>query len=208
MLIVNVETFPRVTIILRGYDYSQVHMVVKNLINTKIGAVEITMNSPKAIETIAKISKEFGKDIKVGAGTVRTFDEAKEAIDAGASFILSPIMLSKEILDYCKENQVISVPGAFSPTEINQSFLDGADIVKIFPAARLGSKYLSDIQAPLGKLPLMVVGGVNADNAKEYFDAGASYVGIGSGVFNKEDILSGNEEGIKASIKYFEQKLK
>ena len=103
---------------------------------------------------------------------------------------------------------MISVPGAFSPTEIKKSLMDGADIVKIFPAGRLGSKFITDIEAPLGKLPLMAVGGVNADNAKEYFEAGASFVGIGSGVFNKEDIKEGNEEGIKASIKYLKEKLK
>ena len=204
----NVDTFPKITIILRGYEYPEVHRVVKNLIGSEIGAVEITMNSPNATETIGKISKEFGHVLKVGAGTVMTLEDAKKAIEAGASFILSPIMLEKEIIDFCRENNVISVPGAFSPTEIKKSLMDGADIVKIFPAGRLGSKFIIDIEAPLGKLPLMAVGGVNADNAKEYFEAGASFVGIGSGVFNKEDILEGNEEGIKASIKYLKEKLK
>ena len=71
---------------------------------------------------------------------------------------MSPTVFEKRILDLCRERGVVSVPGAFSPSEIRQSFLDGADIVKIFPAGRLGSRYVSDIQAPLGKMPLMVVG--------------------------------------------------
>lgn len=103
---------------------------------------------------------------------------------------------------------MVSVPGAFSPSEIRQSFLDGADIVKIFPAGRLGSRYVSDIQAPLGKMPLMVVGGIGTSNVQEYFAAGASFAGIGSGIFLKEDILNENEEGIRGSIAAMEEKMK
>lgn len=203
----NINNFPSVTVILRGYTYSQVRTVVKNLVGTKLQAVEITMNSPEAVSTIEKISREFGDSIKVGAGTVTTYEQAKAVIEAGAAFVLSPVMLSKKILDLCNEHGVVSVPGAFSPTEIKQSFDDGASIVKIFPAGRLGSKYLTDIQAPLGNMPLMVVGGINTENVKEYFEAGATFAGIASGIFNKEDILNENEEGLRKSIQAMEEKL-
>lgn len=203
----DIKDFPKVTVILRGYTYSQIRTVVKNLIGTKLKAVEITMNTPDAINIINKISQEFGNSIQVGAGTVTTYKEAEEAIKAGATFLLSPIMLKKEIIDLCKKNNVVSVPGAYSPTEINKSFEDGADMVKIFPAGTLGFKFLSDIQAPLGKLPLMVVGGVNAENVLNYFKAGAGFAGIASGIFNKDDILNENEENIKKSIQYFESKI-
>lgn len=203
----NINNFPKVTVILRGYTYSQVRTVVKNLVGTKLQAVEITMNSPEAVSTIEKISREFGDSIKVGAGTVTTYEQAKAVIEAGAAFVLSPVMLSKKILDLCNEHGVVSVPGAFSPTEIKQSFDDGASIVKIFPAGRLGSKYLTDIQAPLGNMPLMVVGGINTENVKEYFEAGATFAGIASGIFNKEDILNENEEGLRKSIQAMEEKL-
>ena len=199
--------FPKVTVILRGYTYEQIYTVVKNLVGTKLGAVEITMNTPDAIKSIQKINQEFGNHIKVGAGTVLTYEEAQQCIKAGAAFLLSPTIFDKKILDLCKNNGVISVPGAFSPSEIKKSFDDGADIVKVFPAATLGAKYLSDIQAPLGKLPLMVVGGVNTSNVEEYFKAGASFAGIASGIFNKEDIINQNENGIISSINAMEQKL-
>ncbi|EHJ01712.1 KDPG and KHG aldolase [Clostridium sp. DL-VIII] len=200
----EIKDFPKVTVILRGYTYSQIRTVVKNLIGTELKAVEITMNTPDSISIIQKISDEFGDSIKVGAGTVKTYKEADEAIKAGATFLLSPVMLSKEIIDLCKKNNVISVPGAYTPTEVNKSFDDGADIVKVFPAGTLGTKFLSDIQAPLGKLPLMVVGGINAENVLNYFKAGASFAGIASGIFNKDDILNENEENIIRSIQYFE----
>lgn len=200
--------FPKITVILRGYDYHQVRTVVKNLVGTKIQAVEITMNSPDALETISKISSEFGESIKVGAGTVTTYEEAEAAIKKGAQFILSPVMLSQEIIDLCRESGVISVPAGFTPTEIKTLLDRKADIIKLFPAARLGSKYISDIQAPLGKMPIMVVGGISAENVQEYFDAGAQFAGIGSGIFHREDILNQNEVGLRESIKQFESKLK
>ncbi len=204
----TIQDFPKITVILRGYTYSQVRTVVKSLIGTKLQAVEITMNSPDAVSVIKRINEEFGRFVRVGAGTVITYEEAKAVIDAGAAFVLSPVMLRKEILNLCKEKGVISVPGAFSPTEIKKCFDDGADIVKIFPSGRLGAKYVTDIQAPLGKMPLMVVGGVNAENVREFFSAGASFAGIASGIFNKNDIRNENTEGIKNSIQYFEEKLK
>lgn len=204
----SVKDFPKVTVILRGYTYSQIRTVVKNLIGTELKAVEITMNTPGALDCIQKVSEEFGDKILIGAGTVLTYEEAQQSIEAGAAFLLAPTVFSKEILDLCKEKGVVSVPGAFSPSEIYRSFEDGADIVKVFPAARLGSKYLTDIQAPLGKLPLMVVGGVNTGNLEEYFRAGASYAGIASGIFNKDDILQENEVNLKESIKAIEEKIR
>ena len=204
----DIQNFPKVTVILRGYTYPQIRSVVKNLVGSSLRPVEITMNTPGALEAIEKISQEFGDSVMVGAGTVLTYEEAQASIGAGAAFLLSPTMLDKKILDLCKERNVISVPGAFSPTEIKKSFDDGADIVKVFPAARLGSRYLSDIAAPLGKMPLMVVGGIGTANIAEYFQAGAAFAGIASGIFNKEDILSQNEEGIQKSICEMENTLR
>ena len=110
----NIEKFPKVTVILRGYTYSQTRTVVKNLVGTCLGSVEITMNTPGALESIRKISQEFGAQIMVGAGTVLTYEEAVEAIEAGAAFLLSPTVFEKRILDLCRERGVVSVPGAFS----------------------------------------------------------------------------------------------
>ena len=84
----------------------------------------------------------------------------------------------------------------------------GADIVKVFPASRLGPAYLKDLAAPLGPLPLMVVGGINAQNVQDYFDAGASYAGIGSGCFKPEDIASLNGAGIARSLAELEKKVR
>lgn len=203
----DIKNFPKITIILRGYTFSQVRTVMKAMSQSSIRSVEITLNTEGALDMIKEFSKEFEDTMTVGAGTVKNFKQAKEAIDAGAKFILSPVVLSKEVMDLCKKHSVISVVGAMTPSEINNSFEDGADIVKVFPAVSCGSRYFKDVKAPLGDLPLMAVGGVNKNNAKEFLENGANYLGIGSGVFKKEDVVNENLEGLIASLKEFEAKL-
>lgn len=198
---------PKVTVILRGYDTDQVLTVVEQLAGTRVNSVEVALNSPNALASIAAASERFGGEVHVGAGTVRSLEAAHAAMDAGAKFMLSPVMFSKEIIDCAHERGVLTVPSAFSPSEVARMAEFGADVIKIFPAGTLGSKYLSDIQAPLGKLPLMVVGGINAGNVQEFFDAGATYAGIGSGIFRREDVIDGNTAGLRASIRQLEESI-
>lgn len=196
---------PKVTVILRGYETKQVLSVVEQLVGTKVNSIEVASNSPHAMESIAAARKEFGSDVHVGAGTVKNAEIARRAIAAGAEFMLSPIMFTAEIFDLAKQNEVITVPAAFSPTEIQQMVDMGADIVKVFPAGQLGPDYIKAIQAPLGRLPLMVVGGVNVGNVQSYFDKGATYAGIGSGIFDPTDIVECDSSRLAASIKRLEE---
>ncbi|WP_028274553.1 bifunctional 4-hydroxy-2-oxoglutarate aldolase/2-dehydro-3-deoxy-phosphogluconate aldolase [Atopococcus tabaci] len=203
----NISEFPKVTVILRGYTTDQVNTVLEVLdeeTESHKYALEITLNSPDVFETLKDISRKYGNEFHIGAGTVMNLEDAKNAVNAGAQFILSPVQLEKEVLDFCKSNQVATVPAAMSPSEVYKMKKEGADIIKVFPAAAIGPTFFKDIQSPLGQLPLMAVGGVSAENAQDFFDNGASFVGIGSGLFNKEDILNQNKEGLKNSLKYFE----
>lgn len=203
----EIKEFPKVTVILRGYTYESIRSVVTAMVGTKLRSVEITMNTENALDIIKKIAAEFQDQIYVGAGTVLNLQEAKDCIHAGAKFILSPICLDAEVIDYCNQHGVVSVPAAYTPTEIHQMLKVGASIVKVFPAGRLQPKYFSDIQAPLGKMPLMVVGGISADNVNEYFEANVQFAGIGSGIFKKEDIENCNLVALKESIKRFEERV-
>ncbi len=204
----SLTKFPKVTVILRGYDYEQVRCVVKNMVGTKLGAVEVAMNTPSAAQTIERVAREFGDDVLVGAGTVISAARAYAAVEAGARFALSPICFTEEIFSICKANGLMTVPSAFSPSEVWNMFEMGADIVKIFPAGTLGPKYVKDIQAPLDSIPIMVVGGVNGDNCQEFFDEGASYAGICSGIFDPKHIVKMDDKGLKADIKAFEEKVR
>lgn len=203
----SVGKFSKITAILRGYDCDQVDAVIRVLVNSPISAVEITLNREDSIEMIARMIQKYSGKIAIGAGTVLSEEDLEAVVEAGVDFVLSPNVFTKEMLRFCHHHKVISVPGAFSPTEVYQSLQAGADIVKIFPARTLGSGYFKDLQAPYGKLPLMAVGGINAGNIREYFQAGASFVGIASGLFNKEDVLRKNMDGMKASLEAFQAQI-
>nr|WP_245173333.1 bifunctional 4-hydroxy-2-oxoglutarate aldolase/2-dehydro-3-deoxy-phosphogluconate aldolase [Clostridium tertium] len=201
----KVKDFSKVTVILRGYSYEQTKTVMEALVQSNIRAVEITLNTDGALETIEKISKEYGDRVSIGAGTVKNIEDAKNAIKAGAEFILTPIVVEKEVIDECKKNNVKSIIGAMTPTEIWWCYENGADIVKVFPAKACGSSYIKDIKAPLGNIKVMAVGGVSADNAKEFLENGADYLGIGSSLFNKDDVNSKNIEALVKALKELER---
>lgn len=196
---------PKVTVILRGYETKQVLSVVEQLVGTRVNSIEVASNSPHAMESISVARREFGDEVHVGAGTVKNAEIARQAIDAGAEFMLSPIMFTQEIFDLARDAGVITVPAAFSPTEIQRMIDMGADIVKVFPAGQLGPDYIKAVQAPLGKLPLMVVGGVNVANVQSYFDKGATYAGIGSGIFDPADIEACDSAKLAASVARLEE---
>ncbi len=197
-----------VTTILRGFSYEKVRCVCEALCQSeKIKNVEITLNTPNAYETIEKIAKEFKDRLSIGAGTVKTFDELKKVIDCGIEFVLSPCGYTKEMIDYCHDHNVIAIPAAFTPSEIFTQYSYGADIIKVFPANELSKGYAKKAMEPLGDIPLMAVGGVNATNVKEHFDGGYKYVGTCWGLFKKEDVENMNMEGLVNSIKEFETRM-
>ncbi|WP_027108065.1 bifunctional 4-hydroxy-2-oxoglutarate aldolase/2-dehydro-3-deoxy-phosphogluconate aldolase [Lacticigenium naphthae] len=203
------SNFPKVTIILRGYNFEQVNTVIQLLEEENKQekyALEITLNSPDVFKTIKKISNKYGGKFHIGAGTVLNLEDTKRAIQSGAKFILSPIKLEKEVIKYCNNNNIIVVPAAMTPSEIVELKTNGADIIKVFPARTVGYKFFSDVQSPLGKLPLMAVGGITAENTYAFFENGASFVGIGSGIFNKEDIINQDIKNLKKSLNSFEEK--
>lgn len=202
----NINHFPTVTVIFRGFSKEQVIIAIEQLEKSKREyAVEITLNSPDAFTTIKAASKKYGERMWIGAGTVKNLEEAKKAIDSGAKFILSPIALDKETLNYCKDKKIVTVPSGLTPTEVWKLVEDGADIIKIFPAASVAIDHMKALKGPLGDLPLMAVGGINKNNAKAYLMNGAKYLGVGSSLFKKEDIENKNIEGLEQSLREFEE---
>jgi 2-dehydro-3-deoxyphosphogluconate aldolase/(4S)-4-hydroxy-2-oxoglutarate aldolase len=168
----------KVVAILRGCEPERVPDIVAVLADGGVRLLEITLNSPGALDLIRCVSKTMGDRLVVGAGTVVTPAEAEMAIDAGARFILSP-SLDPETIQVTKALGAVSVPGAFTATEILTAWRSGADIVKVFPAS-VGASYLRDIRGPLPQIRLMPTGGVNLGNIREFRAAGAVAYGIGS----------------------------
>ena len=186
----DIKDFSQVTVILRGYSYEVVRNICFALKETEsIRNVEITMNTPNVFETIQKISEEFKADLNIGAGTVTTLDEAKKSIEGGAQFLLAPTVMDKAIMDFAKGHGVLTISGAYTPTEVFTAYQNGSDIIKIFPINSLALSYIKSIKAPLGNIPIMAVGGVNRENAKALLSHGADYLGVG-GMFSKSALES------------------
>lgn len=203
----NPYSLPPITIILRGFDTPQVLTIAEQLVGTRLNSVEVALNSPHAYETISRLTREFSDELHVGAGTVTSLDRCERAIEAGATFLLSPVMFDEPIFEAARAAGVLTVPSAFSPSEIYSMVRLGADIVKVFPASVLGPGYARAIQAPLGPVPLMVVGGVNASNVRGYLEGGASHAGIGSGLFDPDQVERRDTEAMARTIRELEAAL-
>lgn len=163
--------------IVRGAALSDIIKFATALYEGGIRLMEITMNSPEPFEAINKVSVALSDRIAVGAGTVLDADTARKAIEAGAKFIISPIT-NLETIQATKQHGAVSIPGAYTPTEIYNAHMAGGDIIKVFPASA-GPSFIREVLAPLSHLPLMPTGGVSLDNIYEFKKAGAVAFGLG-----------------------------
>jgi len=172
-----------VVAILRGIDLNRIIPIVQALNDGGIKAVEVTLNHPDSLQAIRTLVKQLGEDNIIGAGTVLDPESARAAIFEGASFIISP-SLNRSTIETTKRYGAVSIPGAFTPTEILTAFENGADIVKVYPATSLGISFLKDISGPFPHIPLMPTGGITLENIGEYLQGGAVVVGVGSSLVN------------------------
>ncbi len=179
----------KIIAIIRGAHPNDVVKIAKALYAGGIHIVEIAMNSPEPFAVIKSVTDELGDKIVIGAGTVLDIASARQAVTAGAKFILSPIVDS-EVINMAKSLGVISIPGAFTATEIYTAYKNGADIVKVFPA--ISPSYIKDIAGPLPQIKLLPTGGINIENIKDYKKAGAAGFGIGSALVDTKKEI--NEE--------------
>lgn len=172
----------RIIAIIRGANPADVIKIAKALHEGGVNTLEITMNSTDALSVIEEVSVELGDRILVGAGTVLDAETARSAILAGAEFILSPTV-DIETIKMTKRYGAVSIPGAFTPTEILRAYENGGDIIKVFPAT-FGPSFIKDLQGPLPHIPLLPTGGVDMSNIQEFMKAGAVGCGIGSALVN------------------------
>jgi 2-dehydro-3-deoxyphosphogluconate aldolase/(4S)-4-hydroxy-2-oxoglutarate aldolase len=168
----------RIVAILRGCDPTHILPIADALYKGGIRLLEITLNSPGAFEAIETASALLSENMVIGAGTVLEPAEATSAIAAGAKFILSP-SLDAATIRRTVDLGAVSIPGAFTPTEILEAWRNGAHLVKVFPAS-IGPAWFRDIRGPLPQIPLMATGGVSIANIKDFDKAGAVAFGIGS----------------------------
>ena len=181
----------KIVTILRLRDSNKVLPTAQAILKGGIRVIEVSLNTPDALDRIADISRLEGAI--TGVGTVTSKEMVIKAIEAGAQFVVSPIT-TKEIIDATHSMNKPIFSGAFTPTEVYQAHAWGADVIKLFPAEILGMKFIRAIKAPFPEIKLMPTGGVSPDNIDRWFDIGACCVGIGSG-FTKPDIIRNEEWG-------------
>jgi 2-dehydro-3-deoxyphosphogluconate aldolase/(4S)-4-hydroxy-2-oxoglutarate aldolase len=173
--------------ILRGYRREVTDGVLGAYGAAGLSAIEITLNTPNALHIIKEMVAQYGATLHIGAGTVCSVSALEKALDAGAAFIVTPV-LDIDVIHRCKEAGIPVFPGAYTPTEIYRAWDAGASMVKIFPAAQLGPAYIKQLKAPLDQIKVMPTGGISLDNMQTYLNAGASGLGMGSALFEQQYI--------------------
>jgi len=168
--------------------------------------VEITMNTPDASKMIRYALENESEGLNIGAGTVCTKDDLEDALEAGAQFIVTPV-INKKVIKSCVKKEIPIFPGAFTPTEIYNAWTLGASMVKIYPATSLGPEYIKDLKAPMNQLKLLPTGGVSLENMAAFLKAGANGLGIGGQLFDKKLIQEKNWDALRDHFRQFHSKL-
>lgn len=188
--------------IIRNVEAEDVKRILPICIEAGLTTVEITMNTPGAAEMIKNALQEQSGNLNIGAGTVCNKADLEEALEAGAQFIVTPI-IDKKVIKTCVKKDVPVFPGAYTPSEIYKAWSLGAPMIKIYPATSLGPEYIKDVKAPLNKIKLLPTGGVSLSNILDFKKAGADGYGIGSQLFDKELIKNKKWIELKAHIQQF-----
>lgn len=179
--------------VLRASDGEAALQAAQALLEGGVRTLEITMTIPGAVDIVRRCTELPGA--LVGAGTVLAAGDAEACADAGASFIVSPAFCP-DVIEVAKREGLAVMSGAMTPTEALDGWRAGVDFVKIFPASRLGPKFLSDLRGPFPDMPLAPTGGLTAENAASYLEAGASVLGFGSWLVDHTSIASGRFDQI------------
>ena len=197
----------KIIAIIRGVNEEKLIPLVQALYDGGIKLIEVTFgkdSDEKTAENIRILVENFGGKMYIGAGTVLTEKQVELTAKAGGKFIISPDVYDK-VIRKTVESGMVSMPGAFSPTEIRTALRAGADFVKIFPTSVVGAKYIKAIKAPLSDVKLLAVGGVNLENMAEFFSAGVCGFGIGANIIDKKMLEKEDFAGITELAKKYVQ---
>lgn len=196
----------KIIAIVRGIESEKCLKVANALYEGGIRMMEVTYDQrnpaswQSTADAIGAIAKQFEGKMLVGAGTVTSTELVEMTHKAGGLFIISPDV-NVGVIRRTRELGMVSMPGAFTPTEVMVAHAAGADVVKLFPAGNLGPSYLKAIRAPISHVKMMAVGGINEKNIGDFLAAGAVGVGVGGNLANREWIEAGEFEKITETAK-------
>jgi 2-dehydro-3-deoxyphosphogluconate aldolase/(4S)-4-hydroxy-2-oxoglutarate aldolase len=187
--------------VVRASSVDEAKQAVEAISEGGIPIVEITMTVPDAINVIQQVVKKYEKDVLTGAGTVLNSAQAKACIDAGAEFLVSP-GLSVPVLSTALAMKKLAIPGILTPTELMTASENGVTMVKVFPCGNVGGpKYIKSLRGPFPNIRMIPTGGVNAQNAADYMNAGAFAVGVGADLVDVSALRAGRTDKVTAAAR-------
>lgn len=184
----------RASAILRTNDTDKARKAMNAAIDGGFRVVEFTLSIPSALDLIREFSKREG--IVVGAGTIITPDEAAQAVEAGAKFLVSPVV-GEDVIKTAGEMNVAMMPGCSTPTEMLHAHQLGAPLQKLFPGQATGAAWVKQTLGPLPFLNIVPTSGVTLDNAADFLKAGSFAVGFVNSLFEPEEISAGRFDVIQ-----------
>lgn len=192
----------KIIAIVRNVESDDIIPLAHAMYKGGIRLIEVTFSADKQNdnETAHKIkllSEEFNGKMYVGAGTVLTEKQVQLSKDAGAMFIISPDTCT-DVIKKTRELNMVSIPGALTPSEIRAAHDSGADFIKIYPIISMGPQYIKALNGPFGNIDFLAVGGIDENNISEYIDAGVSGFGIGANIINKKMIKEKDWDALEA----------
>ena len=157
--------------------------------------VEFTLTTPDCLQHLSDFRSKYDGEVMVGCGTILTPDDAANAIEAGSEFIITPVMLP-DVIEWCKERNIVCVPGCQTPTEMVNAYRHGAPLQKLFPGVAGGPGWVKAVSSALPFLSINPTSGVDLDNAGDYLKMGAASVGLVAPLFEPDAIASGDYDKI------------
>ncbi len=191
----------KIIVIVRGVERSKLIPLAEAMYSGGIRLLEITFDADGRVsddetaEGVGALVEHFKNRMYIGAGTVLNVEQVRRVKEAGGSFIISP-QIDRAVIEETRRLQLVSMPGALTPSEICAADAYGADFVKVFPAGCLGAGYIKAIRAPLSHIRLTAVGGIDDQNMADYIRAGVSGFGVGTNIVNKKMLHDNDYEGL------------
>ena len=172
--------------ILRRVAPDSIQPIGQSLADAHWQFMEVSLSEPDALAGVRRARELLGGRMWVGAGTVLTADQASAAIDAGAQYLVSPA-LRPAVAKVAAAHGLFYLPGVMSPTDVAEALELGLPTMKLFPAGLLGPDFIRALHGPFPQARFLVVGNVDAANVGALIDAGATGVGVGSGIIRRRD---------------------
>lgn len=185
----------RVVPVLRLASAAETRFAVDCLVEAGFVCIELTLTISGAVELIAELHARLGPEVSIGAGTVLDLASAERCISAGADFLVAPCMVSG-MAAYAHAAGRLALIGGYTPGEVLAASREGADVVKVFPAASGGPAHLAAIHAVFPGIALCPTGGVSLANMQDYFAAGVAFVGVGNNIIDTAALHAGDRDRV------------